>query len=230
MSNGKLLLFDVDGTLIKSGDPTHFGAYTAAMDKVMGIKAEIPVEFTAGYTDRRTLVAFLDGHGFGRGEVESHLDELFEEMRNYYVENAPEDMSDQIIVGVKPLLSKLKDAGFVLGVISGGVGDLVWAKLDRSGLKKFFAVGAFGDAVEDRAKLVELAVEQAEKLAGHVFSSEDVIVVGDTPRDIACARDNGVRVVAVATGPYTQEELRQYNPDVLMRDLSNTEDFLQAVQ
>lgn len=225
----KLILFDVDGTLIKSGDPTHFGAYSYAMKQVMGIEATIEVKFTAGNTDMNTLIRFLELHGFARHEVEPKLGELFAAMKSYYTQHAPTNMESHVIAGVRPLLSQLHDRQVMLGLISGGVGDLVWEKMKRADLRPFFALGAFGDQAEQRAELVQIALHEAELVAGIKFGELNTLIVGDTPRDIACARDNNLQVVAVATGPYTVKELKAHKPDFLLNDFLDTEHFLQIV-
>ena len=135
-------------------------------------------------------------------------------------------MTSQVIVGVRPVLRRLKQKGAVLGLISGGVGEIVWEKMRRARLKQFFVVGAFGDEAEERVELVRLAMDEADKLMGRKFDKDEAWVVGDTPRDIEAAKANGVKVVAVASGPYTRDELAEYKPDYLIGSLKEMEEIM----
>src|SRR5690606_26024283 len=104
-----------------------------------------------------------------------------------------------------------------------------WLKLAAVGLDRFFTFGAFGNDGPERERLPAVAIERAELETGHRFTGPDVVIIGDTPADVACGRHLSVRTVAVATGPYTEDELRDAGADVTLPDFTDTERALAAI-
>ncbi len=126
--------------------------------------------------------------------------------------------------GVRELLEALSaDSRFLPSLVTGNVEKLAEAKLRVAGIWHYFqSRGAFGSDDEERDHLPAIAAERINAQLGHVLTPERFIVVGDTPRDISCARHFGARVVAVASGAHTVEQLKKYSPDALLADLSDT--------
>jgi phosphoglycolate phosphatase-like HAD superfamily hydrolase len=133
--------------------------------------------------------------------------------------------------GVRPLLDALasrEDA--YLALLTGNYRQAARLKLEHFDLWRYFQCGAFADDAPDRNSLVPKALERVRACGGPAVAPADVIVVGDTPHDIACARAAGARAVAVATGPYTAEQLRETGAAVVFDDLSDTEAFLALLE
>jgi phosphoglycolate phosphatase-like HAD superfamily hydrolase len=119
----------------------------------------------------------------------------------------------RIFEGVVDTLAALSSMGAVLGLVSGNIEGAARIKMERSHLNRYFAFGGYGTDSRDRAELTRAAIERAEMLHGHDIPAAGIMVVGDTPRDIAAARTVGAISVCVATGEYTVDQLREAGAD-----------------
>jgi phosphoglycolate phosphatase-like HAD superfamily hydrolase len=215
-----LLLFDIDGTLVSRATEAHREALHAALRTVHGIDAESvrsPVS-PAGRTDGEIARIILLDAGVSAKRIDERAAEVREECCRIYPRLVPEDLSHTVVPGVEPILDWLAARDDVrLGLLSGNYEPVARVKLDRAGVGHFFAnrPGAFGSDSEDRADLPMIARRRAGS-TGHPHPREHTIVIGDTPRDIACAHADELRCVAVATGPYSADELAQ--ADAVARD------------
>ncbi len=202
-----LVLFDIDGTLVAGATEAHSAALDRAIQEVHRVdprgvrKAIAPAGRTDGEIARLILLDL--------GVSARRIDELAVEVRDaccrVYAEICPPDLSAHVVPGIPDVLAWLSDRdGVELGLLTGNYEPVARLKLRRAGIGKWFSGGrgAFGSDSEDRAALPAIA----RRRAGHV-SRQDTIVIGDTPRDIACARADGVRCVAVTTGPYAADQL-----------------------
>lgn len=225
-----LILFDIDGTLIKGGNPFHFAANRFAMQQVMGVEVKAWAEVsTSGFTDIQAYLAHLARYSFTRDQVELQLPRLFEAEKTYFRDHAPEDMSDQVLPGVIGLLDHLVKHNFLLGLISGGMEDMSWEKLRRAGLGDFFGLGGFGDQAECRDALVGIALKKAGAKTWISYGRQNAVYVGDTPTDIMSAHRNGLGIIAVASGPHSIDELKLNQPEAVLADLSDIAAFVTAV-
>ncbi len=222
----KLVLFDIDGTLVLTG-----GAGIRAMNRACETLANRPDALTgiavAGRTDRIILadVVARTGRPFD--------DDLLHELRDRYVTNLAEEILlpgrglKAVMPGVPALLEALQRRGDAfLGLLTGNFEAGARLKLEHFGLWHYFACGAYGDDAADRNALVPFALARARQCGLPDLSSRDVLVVGDTPHDVACAHAVGAFAVAVATGGFSVDDLRVTGADVVLRDLSETEAFL----
>ena len=205
----RLLLFDVDMTLLWSG-----GAGTKAMNLAFQELFGLPdgfanVEFS-GRTDRAICLDALRLH-----VIEGDHEALLERFKQRYQRLLPETLrrtEGHLMPGIGDLLEALGHRdGVRLGLATGNFRRGAELKLAHYGIDRFFLDGGFGDDSEDRAELVRAAIE---RLADGV-SPRDVLVIGDTPHDVASARANGAVAVAVATGPHSQEELTRCGADLV---------------
>ncbi|QDU64581.1 Phosphoglycolate phosphatase [Planctomycetes bacterium Pan216] len=212
------VLFDIDGTLIRSG-----GAGEAAMREALRLEFGIcgqlgDVDFH-GRTDR----------SIGRDLLASHQLEdsaaNWERFKSAYLSMLPSTLDERVgavlpgVVGLLDHLSRNDDV--VLGLITGNSREGARIKLRHFGLNDYFPLGAFGDDHWDRTALALDVKETLEGLVSSPIAEDRVWIVGDTPLDVACARVIGARAVAVATGKYSVDELAQSAPDVLAQDLSD---------
>jgi len=206
----RVLLFDVDGTLVHAG-----GAGRRALDRVMtaelgsidGALAELRLD---GMTDRlivREVLAAI-GRPFDR--------DLCDRLLAAYVEVLREEIRGpgfEVLPGVTELLEELSAGGAVVGLCTGNVTEGARIKLGHGGLDRFFewgpqAIAGFADDGEARELLVRAALDRASHRLGRPVEPSEVLVIGDTPRDVTAAQAHGVPVLAVATGRYRAEELR----------------------
>jgi len=218
-----LLLFDIDGTLMSGATDAHSQALDGAIREVHGVnpgrlRAKIG---PAGRTDGEIARLILLDLGISASRIDERADAVREACCRIYAQICPRDLSGYVVPGIPELLPWLAGRdGVALGLLTGNFEPVARLKLTRAGIGKWFAGrgGAFGSDSEDRAALPGIARRRAERggragrdgrvgRAGVPIPREETIVIGDTPRDIACARADGVRCVAVATGQYGPDEL-----------------------
>jgi phosphoglycolate phosphatase len=206
-----LLLFDVDGTLLAGATEAHRAALHHAIRVVHGVDAGAARSQVspAGRTDPDIVRTILLDAGVSAERIDDRAAEVRAECCRAYAELCPPDLSDTVLPGVPELLAWLtgrEDAR--LGLLTGNYEPVARLKLGRAGIGKWFAAGqgAFGSDAEDRAALPMLARRRAGSV-GRPYPRASTVVIGDTPRDIACARADGVRCMAVCTGPYGPAEL-----------------------
>ncbi|MFQ5933940.1 MAG: HAD family hydrolase [Dehalococcoidia bacterium] len=225
----KLLLFDVDQTILSTGGGDR-KALNIAFEEMYGIRDGFQeIEF-AGRMDLSIV-----GDAFRKWGVDGADDpEAMYRFRDAYVEVLEEVLKEwskgREYPGVRDLLERLagrEDVG--LGLATGNFRESALVKLRRFGLDGFFIEGGFGGDSTNRGEVVALAIQRCQAALGTVYPKENVYVIGDSPRDIQAGRDNGVMTVAVATGYSTQEQLLQCGPTHLFPDLSDTERFLAQV-
>jgi phosphoglycolate phosphatase-like HAD superfamily hydrolase len=206
-----LLLFDVDGTLLLRAAEAHKQAFHVALREVYGIEDATPFRVaTPGKTDLQIAREVLLQAGFDARAIDDRIDALGEAWCRAHAERQP-DIADRVAPGMRELLDWLAaDGRFRLSLLTGNLEPIARLKLHRAGIGEFFprGQGAFGSDSEDRAELPALARRRAGRPGDAPHPRTQTAVIGDTPLDIACARADGVRALAVATGPYRADELR----------------------
>ncbi len=236
----KLVLFDIDGTLVLTGG-AGIRAMNRACEDLAGhaqALAGIPV---AGRTDRIILMDVLAraGHTLDDG--------LLEQLRDRYIANLREEIDrpgktqsfeslgargglKAVMPGIRELLDILERRDDVfLGLLTGNFEAGARLKLEHFDLWRYFRCGAYGDDAADRNALVPFALERARRCGLPDIDPEHIIVVGDTPHDVACARAVGATPVGVATGGFTVEQLRESGAEIVFQDLGNAEEFLRMI-
>jgi phosphoglycolate phosphatase len=223
-----LVLFDIDGTLLRGATDEHRDALFEALHIVHGVDARKArhVIAPAGRTDGEIARAILLDLGVSAERIDDRADAVREQCSRIYARTAPDDLSHAVVPGVPTLLEWLAGREVSLGLVTGNFEAVARIKLARAGLGKHFPSGAFGSDSEDRAALPPLARRRAGH-PGHPYPREHTIVIGDTPRDIACARADGLRCVAVATGPYRVDQLQ--DADVAVANAGALRDVLEPL-
>lgn len=224
----RLILWDVDGTLL-STDGIAAAAMRAAMQQVVGPAAPMERTHYAGKTDWQII------HESFPSLDAAHVAERLHEFREAYLALLEPQRADltarsTIFPGVITALEVL--AGYAhQAPLTGNMAAIARIKLECTGLNTMLdaAAGAYGDDHHHRPALVPIAAERAAQRYGRRFSGSQIVIVGDTPNDIACGKANGARTIAVATGPYTLADLRAHAPDVALADLSDTDAVLAAI-
>jgi phosphoglycolate phosphatase len=243
----KLLLFDIDGTLILTGGAGG-RAMTRAFEATYGLVDALRRVDLAGRTDRIIISDALSDAGLS---FEEHrLDEFRRVYCEFLREELPRDLAPQAngvpqatgsghvtgapaakgaLPGVRALLDALVARDDVhLALLTGNFSQSAEIKLAYFDLWRYFAWGAYGEDAFERHKLLPIALDRHRAREAPIEAA-DVIIIGDTPHDIHCARSGGARVVAVATGNYSAAALRDHEPDVLLDDLADTPAFLHAL-
>jgi len=202
-----LVLFDIDGTLLTGATRAHSQALDSAIREVHGVEpAGIRRQIQpAGRTDGEIARLILLDLGVSARRIDELAADVREACCRIYAQICPEDLSSHLVPGIPEVLGWLGSREAVtLGLVTGNYEPIGRLKLRLAGIGRWFASapGAFGSDSEDRAALPAIA----RRRAGHV-RREDAVVIGDTPRDIACAQADGVRCVAVTSGQYGAAEL-----------------------
>ena len=225
----RLALFDIDGTLLREGIAPKL-AFARALRETFDTTGPISGFRFAGMTDPQCVAEIMRMAGIADTVIqerrsaclERYVTHLRVEMRNHD--------GAKIFPGVKEVLARLSGRDDVLvGLLTGNVQPGAMLKLDRFKLGEYFRFGAFGDDHEDRCELARIALEKAERIAGRPVRGDETTVIGDTPRDVACARAIGARAVIVATGLVSRDELTRARPDILLESFEDVEGTLQAI-
>ncbi len=207
-----LFLFDIDGTLVAGATGAHRDALHEALRNVHGVdatKVTRPIA-PAGRTDGEIARALLIAAGVSAERIDDRADQVQDECCRAYTRLCTGDLSHTVLPGIFELLEWLGSLdGVTLGLVTGNYECVARRKLTCAGLGSVFpsGIGGFGSDHEDRAALPAIARRRAGE-RGRPYPRADTIVVGDTPRDVACARADGVRCFAVATGPFATSELQ----------------------
>jgi len=225
----KLVLFDIDGTMITSRGAGR-RAMRTAFECVFGTAGGIDHYDLRGRTDTRIVHDVMGAEGWEAPRVKERLDDFFEAYLAGLVAEIGDGRDVVTLPGVAAIVERLHDAPqAALGLVTGNIEEGARIKLTPTGLWPRFQVGAYGSDHIDRRRLPSLAARRAQALLGTAFAPADVVVIGDTPHDIDCARAFGAVAVAVATGQYPRAELLAESPDHFFEDLSDTDEVLGAL-
>jgi phosphoglycolate phosphatase-like HAD superfamily hydrolase len=230
----RILLWDLDGTLVRGQRFGSFKDYTAPMlQSVFGTSGSLADLVVSGMTDLQIVEEALRAEGITREHISSRKSQLKES----YIREMKRAVGDgvHVIVAIPGAHEALQAVDehprYLSALLTGNIEPAAHLKVEVAGLAKFFTLpGAFGDESFDRRDLPEKAVERINRHLDLDLPAEHFIVIGDTPNDVACARHFGARVVAVATGRiHSAEELRACQPDALLPDLLDVELFMETL-
>jgi phosphoglycolate phosphatase len=229
----RIVLWDIDGTLLNTRRRGVFREYTApVLRRVFGTAGRLEEMSVSGMTDLQIVAEALREEGFTPEQVRERAAEL---VPAYHEELDRLTRAEDIyfaLPGAREALEALeREPRYLNALLTGNVEPAARLKLRLVGLEDFFRLpGAFGEDSHDRRDLPALARERLSRHLNLDLKPSQLIVVGDTPNDIACARHSGARAVAVATGhAYTAEDLSAYEPDAVLADLTDTRLFLRTL-
>jgi len=226
----RLVLFDIDGTLL-STDGAAGRAFETAMIDVYGTAGPIGEVSFAGKTDPQIAYELLSRAGLDRARIEEGLPRLW----NGYLEGFVAELARtpvRVFPGVMAFLDLVEGYGdeATTGLLTGNIEEGARRKLEAAGIGfERFKVGAFGSDHEDRNELPAVAIARAEAITGLRFEGKEMAIVGDTPADITCGEVVGARTVAVATGVFSREELAACEPDFLFDSLEDADLVWEAI-
>lgn len=226
----RLVLFDIDGTLLTAGG-AGARALRDALLEVFGETGPIGGYSMGGRTDPQIVRELMTATGRTVEEIEPRYQVLWDAyLRNLRGEVARTEI--RVLPGVPALLDRVEAGGdaTVLALLTGNVEQGARMKVDAAGLAfDRFRVGAYGSDHWERRELPAVAVRRARELTELEFQGKEIVIIGDTPFDIACGEHLGVRTIAVATGTHPAEELAACGPDYLFEDLSDVEAVWRAI-
>ncbi len=226
----KVLLFDIDGTLLDAGSIDRLSCQRALED-VLGYSTPNTGVEMDGKTYLRIAQELLIHTGIEADHIEAQTHDLLDAINRHFIEAVPSAVM-QLLPGVRTLIDHLKeDPRFILGLVTGNIHEMAVHKLEAVGINPgLFSFGAFGDDHIDRNVLPELALDRINRTLRDPIPPERALIIGDTPYDINCAHHAGVKVLGVATGVYRSQDLAAYEPDFLMEDLSNSSQVLEILE
>ena len=220
----KLLLFDIDGTLI-SGSWAGQRAYLEAIRICYKLDVDLDNYPTAGKTDLLIMRDLLERNGISAKGVE--LENLSRTYLQSLRATVPSDPG-LVLPGVTRLLERLtRRTDLYLGLGTGNLEEAAWIKLRFHGLDEYFQTGGFGSDALRRSDLIREGIRKASRHFKIRF--QKVVIIGDTPSDIEAAKANHAASIAIASGPYSMEELRKAGATEVLPDLRDCEQFLQAL-
>ncbi len=222
----KIPLFDIDWTLLKGGESNelHHEAFDFVLKKVYNQPTASQKDvITQGKIDTQILIESLAVHGVSEYEAKEKMPEALIGMAEYFKEHADRGHYE-VMPGVLSLLSALKSRSIPLGLLTGNVAEIGWEKLRRAKIADYFSFGAFGSMAFKRVDLIEIAAKEAQKALGQNINIGELIIIGDTPLDIACARSGGIPVIAVGAGQYKSHELT--GADLVVNSLKEKDKIL----
>lgn len=224
----KLILFDIDGTLISDRGASR-EAFASALREVYGYEGDLSRYDFSGRTDPQITHMVLRDDDFTQDEVESQLPRLWEHYLAGLARNATRERV-HVLPGIRDLVSRLADRNdVVLALLTGNIEPGARLKLGAPELNAFFPFGAFGSDSADRTKLPPIAVERASRHSGTHFRGRDVVIIGDSIYDVRCGVPYDATTIAVASGKTPADVLRAENPTFFFENVEDVEAVIDAV-
>jgi phosphoglycolate phosphatase-like HAD superfamily hydrolase len=229
----KLVLFDIDGTLITCGT-TPRRSITQAMEEIFGTRGQADSYPFSGKTDSQIIYDVMTMSGLKPEDVESKIPAALKRYTELLNANLAAN-EIKILDGVIELLNALTDKPEVfMGLLTGNVMEGAKIKLSCAGLDHYFfngapVIGAFGSDSRHRHELASLAVQRASAITGHAFTDKSIVIIGDSPYDILCGKHLNVKSIAVTTGWHSLEDLLIHQPDHALSGFSDIEKTIQCI-
>ncbi len=224
----KLVLFDIDGTLLKVEGISR-NALIDSLRSVYGTSGSAQTHDFAGKLDSVIIREVMRAAGLSDEDIKRG----FQAVKQTYIRLFKERVTPahiKMMVGIVELLECLhRRHDVTLGLLTGNFEESGRHKVALQNLNHYFPFGAFADDAETRNALPPIAVERAFAYTGKRFKGKEVVIIGDTPHDVNCAKVLDSKAIAVATGFYTESQLQAYSPDYVFANLADTETVLDAI-
>lgn len=222
----KLIIFDLDQTLVDL-IAIHDQATRELFRKYFGVEARLTEIDFAGKSliDNFTELAKLKG--VDEGKIHSKQQELLSSYEQIFDSLVPDDAENFILPGVKNLLDELSRNDNLIALYTGDSPGIVKRVFQATGLGKYFRFAVYGTEADSRSGMIQLAIDRAEMTSGKKFQGKEIVIIGDSTRDIDSGKKFQALTIAVATGFHTPEDLRQHQPDFLF---SSLEDYARVIK
>lgn len=215
-----IILFDIDGTLLTVDRNFNRPLLRSIIDDLGIDYPDMESDPFSGRTDYDIVTSFLVNHDFDEA--------LYHKFKNVYLERLTEEIQEHHVLRhnhVDEAIEFFSKPGFITGLLTGNYPDAAIIKLKTANILYEFEFGAFGEFYKDRNMLPQLALTSIKEMLEIEPDPSRFIIIGDTPRDIICAKSAGMKCVAVTTGKFTAEELSELNPDLVINDLSDPKNW-----
>jgi len=212
-----LVLFDIDGTLLRNSGGWHRRALEGAARRVLNLEATLEGIPTSGCLDRDLIRLMLQNAGASAALIKRSMQSMIDEAQRIYLKTCP-SLRRRVTPGSRMLLYRLHRRSVPAGLVTGNLTRIGWHKMESAGLRDYLRFGAFAELATTRAGLVKLAVAEARR-EGWIDKHARVSLIGDHPNDVQAAKANGVQSIAVGTGLCGMDALRREMPDILVEDL-----------
>jgi phosphoglycolate phosphatase len=228
----KLLLFDIDGTILKVDEGLSKSVFLKVFSKLYDIDirdSDIDFDFS-GLTDLNIIYQISARVGLEFSKVQDKIETLWLLLLDEFKKCCRRN-NIHIFQGVVPFIEQLSERKDVLlGLLTGNFRQCAFYKLNLIGLDEYFPIGAFGDESIERSDLHRLAIQRANEFAGkELFSSANTFVLGDSVQDIVSAKKNGIKVIAVATGRADKTKLLRFQPDLVVDSFFQNNEILKFI-
>jgi phosphoglycolate phosphatase len=224
----KLIIFDLDQTLVDFIS-VHDEATQELFSRFFGVDAKLTEIDFAGRSLADNFLELAKLKGISEAEVSKNSHELVESYERIFGEKLAKEASDHVLPGVKKLLEELSKTENFVVLYTGDSAGIVDRVLKATGLGKYFKFAVYGTETPTRVGMVRLAVGRAESITGKKFNEKDVVIIGDSLRDVNSGKQLGAMTIAVATGFHSTEKLLASKPDYLFKSLKNYRKVLQAI-
>ncbi len=223
----RLVLFDIDGTLITDGGAAR-EAYRAALAEVYGYSTNLRRYDFSGRTDPQITHMVLSDAGWSVKDIDERMPRFWEHYLDELARQAPSRVRE--LPGIRALLDSLQsDARVTLGLLTGNIERGARLKLGGAGLNECFPFGAFGSDSPHRDQLPPIAIERAKAFCGHQFRGRDVVIIGDSIYDIRCGTPHSATTIAIASGKTPADRLMAENPHHVFTSAEDRDALLEAI-
>ena len=221
----RLVLFDIDKTLIK-GFKWDINAISMAIKKTYNVDGNPYAKKYSGFTDKERIFKVLGENGLDENEINSKMKCCIDNFIEFFNKAANKN-NVYVLDGAKKLLEELKKNNVLLGIVTGNIEETAKIKLKKAGLNQYFKFGGFGSDDFRRADILKIAIKRAEEKFG--FTGRNIFLVGDTPNDVKAGKEAGVNVIGVATGIWSEEQLKEAGADYVFKNLRETNKILKVI-
>ncbi len=225
----KIPLFDIDGTLLQDSNPAHASAFDFVLHTVYKLmQASIEEVDATGKLDTQILVEVVKLHGIDDASAYEKMPEALQSMVNYYFSEVG-SFVNPVLPGVTNVLGQLQEMHVPMGLLTGNIENIGRDKLTKAGLNQYFPFGGFGNEAYRRVELIEIARKKAEQVLKRQINKSELILVGDSPLDVQCAKEGGIPIISVATGKYSKNELQARGSNLVLSSLTELSPFLDFI-
>jgi phosphoglycolate phosphatase-like HAD superfamily hydrolase len=224
----KLVIFDLDQTLVDLIS-VHDATVKELFKSHFGVDASLREIDFAGKSLTENMAELARLKGIVRSKFTEKSKSLLESYEKIFQAKIPPTASNHILPGVKPLLEELSKTGNFVVLYTGDSPGVTQRVLEVTGLGKYFKFSVYGTEANSRVDMARLAIKKADQLTGARFEGKDIVIVGDSIRDIECGKKLNALTIAVATGFHSEEELTSRKPDYLFKNLKDYRKVLKTI-